>query len=132
MEYEFDAILNMNDADFAEQFRKAVGTKPGESIEIITPQFTRTDGIVPAIPVDSWDALRTHSRATLKALGCGAWDEPDENGTVLMMFPHEWYQHIPSGYLLECISGEIKPFESGKTDDDMRFGCLAYGIRVAA
>lgn len=127
---KFDEILFLDDADFARKFSEAIGAKEGDTVEVLTPQFERTDGVVPAIP-DGWERLRTLRSSTLKAIGCGTWDAPDENGTVLMLFPKEWYAHIPEGFLVEDINGEQEAFTPGVTDDDYRFGCLAYGIRAA-
>lgn len=74
--------------------------------------------------------------------------EPDSLGSVLMdltpkryvpmnlltddcdiwLFPHEWYDIIPDGFIVTGLHGEQYPFEKGKTDNDKRFGCLGYGI----
>ena len=124
-------ILNMSDPDFAEQLMAALGVKPGDKIEFITPQFNRTDGVRPAIP-DSWAMLTKLPKDTLKAIGCCAWNEPDDKGNMLMLFPHEWYAHIPDGFMVTDIFGKTEPFECGKTDDDRRFGCLAYGVTIKA
>lgn len=128
----FDDLLSLDDPAFAEKFAAALGVKPGDTIEIATPQFERTDGIVPSLPIDGWERLRKCSRAALKALGCRAWDEPDERGKVLMLFPKEWYAHIPAGFEVVVINGDVEAFVPGETDDDYRFGCLAYGIEVDA
>lgn len=123
-----DVILDANDPDFAEQLREAIGAKPGETIEIMTPQFTRTDGLVPPIPQINFADLHKMSAATLKQIGLGAWDEPNEKGEVLWLLPGEWYDYIPEGFPLTCIDGTTSPFKRGETDNDIRFGCLAYGI----
>ena len=128
---KFDEILNINDKDFAEKFMAALGVKAGETVELITPQFNREDGITPSFP-DSWHCLKTLPRETLKAIGCRAWDEPDDDGNVLMLFPAEWYPYIPDGLEIVDINGETEKFEKDKTDDDKRGGCLAYGVEVAA
>ena len=125
-------MLNLNDPDFLQKFRSALGLKDGEGVEFITPQFERADGITPTTSVDSWSLLRQLSISALKQLGCGQWDAPDEHGLVLMLFPKEWYGIIPNGYQIECIGGESETFCHGQTDDDYRFGCLAYGIKVMA
>lgn len=70
------------------------------------------------------------SRQALKEVGLRAWDEPDGHGRVLMLLPGEWYQHIPRGYEIVDINGNAERFEPGVTDDDIRFGCLAYGIVI--
>ncbi len=47
---------------------------------------------------------------------------------VLWLFPAEWYEHIPKGLKIVDINGVVENFEPNKTDDDRRFGCLAYGF----
>lgn len=123
-----DVILDAGDQDFAEQFREALGVQPGEAIQIITPQFTRTDGVTPVAALDDFNALPKLSRETLKAIGCCPWDEPNEKGEVLWLLPGEWYDRIPEGFSLTCIDGTAEPFKRGETDNDIRHGCLAYGI----
>ncbi len=121
---DFDVILDVNDPDFKQKFRDAIGAKPGEAIEVVTPQFERTDGVTPALSIDNWDVLRQADKETLRELGCCPWDE------TLMLFPWEWYDKIPDGYLVTSISGRTEPFVHGETDNDKRFGCLAYGVTV--
>lgn len=61
-------------------------------------------------------------------MGLRPWD--DEGGFVLLLLPGEWYSHIPEGYELVSIMNRKEKFKRGKTSDDIRFGCLAYGIKV--
>jgi hypothetical protein len=123
-----DVIIDANDPDFAEQLREAVGAAPGEPIEIMTPQFTRTDGLVVPIPQINFADLPTMPAETLRQNGLCKWDEPNAKGEVLWLIPGEWYDHIPEGFPLTCIDGETAPFKRGETDDDIRYGCLAYGV----
>jgi hypothetical protein len=123
-----DVVLDARDPDFVVQLRKEIGVEPGEIVNIITPQFTRTDGVVPAAPLDDFSALQKLSGDMLKAIGCCPWDEPNENGEVLWLLPGEWYDRIPDGFPLTCIDGTTEPFKRGETDNDIRFGCLAYGV----
>ena len=58
---------------------------------------------------------------------CGEADDA-EFGPVLMLFPGEWYRHIPSGYEVVDIMFQKEPFCLGETDDDIRYGCLSYGV----
>jgi hypothetical protein len=125
---KFDVILDQSDPDFVEKFRAAVGLKPGETLEIHTPQFERTDGLQVALPQVDFAKMHLVSAETLKRIGCCMWDEPDKDGNVLWLYPAEWYDHIPEGTPLVCIDGETSLFKRGETDDDMRFGCLAYGF----
>lgn len=95
--------------------------------EIYFPQFDRTDGkVVPAAPVgvEGFDALKAMTEDQLLELGMGNW-----NGRIYL-FPKEWYDSIPDGYIVTNIFGEAQPFEHGKTGDDTRFGMLAYGLEV--
>ena len=64
-----------------------------------------------------------------KELGFLAWDAPDEDGNVLMLFIAEMYDHIEKGTEIEFIDGEVNTF-SGFEDRDVRYGALAFGVRV--
>ncbi|MFN3353030.1 MAG: hypothetical protein ACK4Z5_05425, partial [Brevundimonas sp.] len=76
----FDAVLDASAPDFAERLMEAIGAKPGEPVEIMTPQFDRTDGIRPVVANLEFANLPGYSEQTIRALGCLPWDEPDENG----------------------------------------------------
>lgn len=125
---EFDAILDMNDPQFAEKLRAAIGAEPGERIEVRTPQFERTDGLTVPKPIMDFAKLPTLFEETLKEIGCQKWDDPDAEGNVLWLYPAEWYDHIPEGHVMRCIDGKDYPFKHGETDNDRRFGALAYGF----
>jgi hypothetical protein len=122
-------IINLDSANAAQELADAIGAKPGDTIEIMSPQFSRTDGFaVPAPLVDPhfWRTLHQWSVEDLKNIGLQVWDK-DEKGTLLL-FPAEWYDHIPNGYTVTSINGKEELFRKGVTDDDRRFGALAYGI----
>ncbi len=124
-------VLSMDSPTFSDDLAKAMGVKPGDTIEIMTPQFERTDGEkvgVPAPVADPafWKILPQWSDADLKAIGMQVWDI-NEKGT-LYLIPYQWYDHIPEGTELTCIDGKPEVFAKGITDDDRRFGCLAYGV----
>jgi hypothetical protein len=125
----FDAMIDINDPDFAAKFADAIGLKPGEKLEIHTPQFTRTDGLEVPLPVCDFARLHELPADTLKAIGCQKWDEPDAEGKVLWLYPAEWYDHIPDGTTVVDINGSTEQFKRGVTDDDRRFGALAYGFK---
>ncbi len=134
-------FLRADDPDLAEKLGGAIGAEPGDTIEIVTPQFERPKNWPqpggPPQTTEEWDALRYMTLEQLLALGCGNWDG------LLVVFPGEWYASIPEGYQLHCISGETLPHlplpadrSTAKpgvdyTDDDIRFGCLAYGVKAA-
>lgn len=121
-------ILSMDSPTFAEDFAKAIGLQPGETLEISTPQFERTDGLQVPVLADftDWDNLHKTDEETLKALGFGLWEETTEGKHFL--FPKEWYDIIPDGYPIVDISGNKEEFKRGETNDDYRFGCLAFGF----
>ena len=48
----------------------------------------------------------------------------------LWLLPAEWYDAIPNGFPVTDIFGCIEQFERGKTDDDRRFGLLAFGVML--
>lgn len=123
-----DKIIDANATDAAQQLLDAIGAKPGDSIEIVTPQFTRPASMppAPALPAtdDDWVALSAASPQSLQERGFGSWDGG------LFLFPGEWYGHIPGFVEVECISGERGRWDAEERDDDVRFGCLAYGVRI--
>lgn len=128
----FDVVLDASDPALAEKLGEALGIQPGEPVEIITPQFDREDGVTPVVPNFDFNNLPSYPEATLRALGCREWDEPDERGEVLWLYPAEWYDRIPEGHIVSDINGQDEPFQRGVTDDDRRFGVLAYGFRRGA
>jgi hypothetical protein len=121
-------ILDMDSPTFAADFANAIGLQPGEKLEIVTPQFERTDDMQVPVLVDfnDWENLHKKDEATLRALGFGVWDETEKGKHWL--FPKEWYDIIPDGHPITDISGNQEEFKRGETDDDYRFGCLAFGF----
>lgn len=47
----------------------------------------------------------------------------------VLLFPGEWFDIIPEGFIVTGLYGEQYPFKRKEADDDIRFGCLPYGIR---
>lgn len=129
--------LKMSDeSEVAAQIREAIGVGPTESVEVVTPQFEREPGApAPAAPPTDWYALREMDLTALRELGCRAWNDPSEiddefGGQVLMLFPGEWYWVIPAGFVVTSIFNRDEAFVPGRTDDDTRFGCLSFGVKV--
>lgn len=124
-------LKTASESDEARWLRAAIGAGPDEDVEIQTPQFERTpDMTTPGAPPEDFEALRQLDKAALKEMGCEPWDEPDAQGRVLMLFPGEWYGHIPDGMRLKSISGRELTFERGKSSRDIRFGVLGFGLTV--
>lgn len=129
MDTRFDAVLYTDDPDFGDKLVKAIGAKPGETINIATPQFKRTDGLTVTwypITADEYLALKNLDSDSLKKLGCQIWDVAD--GKTTWLYPHEWYNHIPENLEIVDICGRVKVFKHGETDNDMRFGALSFGF----
>lgn len=126
---KFDLILDASDENFVSKLKLALGVKPGDVVNLITPQFTRTDGrLVSYLPntPEEYEAIKSLDGPTLKKIGCQVWNE--EGGRTHWLYPSEWYAHIPAGTEIVDINGETEKFEPGVTDDDIRFGALAYGF----
>lgn len=51
-----------------------------------------------------------------------------ENDQYIILIPGEWYDIVPNGFEVTGLYGEQYPFEKGKSDPDIRYGCLPYGI----
>lgn len=100
----------------------------GKEIQIIMPQFDRTDGIKPDSFFNDWDNLVNIPVEKLTSMGLMSWGKNDEGTKELFLFPKEWYNFIPDGFPIIDIFWRNKNFEMGKTDDDTRFGMLAYGF----
>ena len=104
------------------EYLKSIGP-----VEIITPQFERTNGIQPVMPDggEKWfDMLKTLPPETLYNIGLQKWEEGH------WLYPSEWYKFIPAGYIVTDINGKDEAFIPGITDDDIRFGCLSYGFKT--
>jgi len=100
------------------------------NVKIITPQFKRTGKLKKEYtPKNKADLNRIISDCTHKQLtnmGCGVWEKTKEHTHYL--YPGEWYNHIPEDFEIVSISGKTSKFKKGKSDDDIRFGCLPYGF----
>ena len=126
---KFDVILDSSDKDFVEDLTSALGVKDGDSITFISPQFDRMDGrMVTYLPdtAEEYEALKLMNAGNLKKVGCQIWD--DNDGQITWLYPAEWYDHIPDGTEVVSISGDVKIFKKGETDNDKRYGALAYGF----
>ena len=125
---ETEAELQFGDvSELAHRIREAIGVGDFETVEVSLPQFDRTDGrtISIAPPDAAWlDMLKKAPVSILTDLGLQCWDK------ILWLFPAEWYDYIPEGYEVVDINLGKELFRRGETDDDRRFGCLAYGILV--
>lgn len=128
--------------ELADAIRNGIGAAPDEVVEFVTPQFIRPAGEPsPAQPSRDpawWESLRGMDYNALKEMGMGVWDK--KRGKALMLIPGDWYDFIPKGFVVVDISGfdfdersaytKPEPFEPGETDNDIRFGFLAYGFVV--
>ena len=105
-----------------------------DDIEFVFPKFHRdkNEPIPACAPSDSeaWEALRCLDKNALIELGLRPWDESDHAGYTLMLFPGEWYKYIPNGYRIVDINDVEEEFQTGITDNDIRLGMLAFGIKV--
>ena len=61
-------------------------------------------------------------------LGFSKWDKPNKIGETLMLIPGKLFDSIPKGFPIVDINGQSEKFDPKKTDNDTRFGCLAYGV----
>lgn len=51
-----------------------------------------------------------------------------EKKPTLMLIPGNLFNSIPKGYPIVDIFGKKEKFDPATSDDDVRFGCLPYGI----
>lgn len=114
----------------AAQLREAIGVGPDDPVGVMTPQFERERGAPdPGDPPTDWAALRAMDDLALREMGCGVWDRYDD-GTTIMLFPAEWYEAIPYGYEVVTIFEKTETFTPAEMSDDIRYGCLSFGLRV--
>lgn len=124
-------LKSAKESRFAAEVRRMLGVGPDTEVITKTPTFHRPAyAPAPAAPPADFEALRDLDSNALRELGCLVWSEPDQNGTVLVLLPGEWYRSIPDGTELESISHCAVQFRRGMTSSHIRFGCLAYGLRV--
>lgn len=117
-----------------------------DGCSIMTPQFERTEKLeYNWIPENNEEFNKIIDKASMTILfgfGFRIWDtmnniisenetskellKEDEN---VILFPGEWYNVIPEDFIVTDIFGEENPFKKNVSDDDIRFGCLAYGFR---
>jgi len=119
---KIDKKTQIMSIDQLASFLKGIGP-----VSIRTPQFERINGIEPVIPEggEKWfDMLKALPPETLKAIGLQEWEKNH------WLYPGEWYDFIPQGYIVTDINDENESFVHGETDDDIRFGCLAYGFKT--
>lgn len=141
----------MEIANNLEELFKLMGFKKGDKIEVQGPAFKRLYEIeIKFIPKDKGELkalLETAPKEVLTKMGCGIWDSYEaakvdyqagnitkkefkkwNKGDIHYLFPGEWINHIEYNTIVLCISGEKLRWVKGKMDDDIRFGCLAYGF----
>lgn len=53
-----------------------------------------------------------------------------ENTRNLMLIPLYLFEQIPEGQQLYYIDGEAFLFNKEEADNDIRYGCLAYGVKA--
>ncbi len=115
-------------SELAAAIRKALGADPFEEINVSTPQFERTDGrtvVLRPRTAEQLDKIKKLPDDVLWRIGIGVWAGGPWG--KLYLFPGEWYECIPDGYLIRSIFGETETFKRGRTDNDIRFGFLPYG-----
>lgn len=67
----------------------------------------------------------TLTKEEARELRFGAWDEESD----LRLFPLWLVPIIPEGLPVTSISGSTQPYHKGM-DNDIRMGCVAYGINI--
>jgi len=70
--------------------------------------------------------LTKASREQLKTLGCSSWDE----GNDLLLVPLHIALALPKGTKVKDINGVWDDHDPNDFDNDIRFGCCAFGLEV--
>lgn len=66
--------------------------------------------------------------AQLKKLGFQYWDQEKRDGKYLMLIPQSLYNSIPQGFEVTTIGYKKEKFDNKTSDNDQRYGSLAYGV----
>lgn len=118
------------------KWREAADVPEDVEVVLMTPQFERPKNEPAPCSYPGHDVLASLQRASVAELpefGLCPWNDPAERqfgDRTLWLLPGEWYSRLPAGFAFTTIMGREEVFDPGVTDDDIRFGCLAYGILV--
>ena len=117
--------------EFAKNFTEILGIKKGDTINITRSQHEREYELEISWKPETKDdffALKSLPSEVLKKMGVRVWDKNEETGKTHYLYPGEWFNLIPEGYPVISISNKEEFFYKNKSDDDIRYGCLAYGF----
>jgi hypothetical protein len=82
--------------------------------------------------IDTYDQSIGLTKDQLYHLGLQPWGKEEVDGVEtdkeLWLFPLSFYDHIPAGFPIVFIDWEKGFFMPKVTDNDTRFGYLAFGI----
>lgn len=87
---------------------------------------------VKSATMDFLSALRKHidisklTREEAVALRFGKWNDESD----LYLIPLYLLPVVPIGTELTCISGKKVIYDGTNVDNDIRFGCIAWGINI--
>jgi len=133
MPEEFELAYS-DESELARVIRQAIGAGDYETVKAVCSPHEREDGRkVYYFPrtVEEFDNLKKAPHELLIDIGLGLWDGDEENMTwTHYLYPYEWYDCIPEGYMITNIFDEDLPFQNGKTPREKRLGCLPYGFIV--
>ena len=120
----FDAIDDANPRSLRIALARAAAD--GEAGQL---RKRKKPGGMPAPPdaptnAKGWAELARMTPAMAKRFGLGNWDGG------LFLFPGAWADKIPHSTKVEAINGEKTTWGKVKSDDDTRFGFMAYGVRL--
>lgn len=69
------------------------------------------------------DTLKFEPHAYLQEMGLGLW-EPGH-----YLFPVEWFDYIPEGYIVHTIEGTTRNFFRNLEGREQRYGMLGFGFK---
>lgn len=82
--------------------------------------------------IDTYDQTIGLTKTQLYSLGLQPWGNEEVDGVEtdkeLWLFPMSFYDHIPAGFPIVYIDFERAAFMPNVTDNDTRFGFLAFGV----
>lgn len=82
--------------------------------------------------VDVYDESLNLTKEEILEMGMRVWGpeelDGEKTGRTLWLFPVSYYEYIPAGFPIVCIDWSRKVFNPHITDNDTRFGMMAFGV----
>lgn len=122
------SVVDLRDPDILRKLLVVLNECQNKDVKIIVKETFRFDGSNVANPKEiDWEALRSYPPVVLESLGLSEWECP-HGGNSVWLFPVEWYDYIPEGYVVFTIRFVKRSFSKSQLEKDHKLGVLWFGI----